>query len=42
MLREHSVSTNLNADSESLLGASGKLEAELKLSEAKQRLDKHR
>lgn len=42
MLREHGLSTNLNADSHSLMDASGKLEAELKISEAKQRLDKHR
>lgn len=41
-LREHSVSTNLNAASDSLLDASGKREAELKITEAKQRLDKHR
>lgn len=42
MLREHGVSTNLVAASEALLEAPGKLEAELKVTEAKQRLDKHR
>lgn len=42
MLREHGVSANLNAATESLLDAPGKLEAELKVTEAKQRLDKHR
>lgn len=42
MLREHGVSTNLNAASESLLDAPEKLEAELKVTEAKQRLDKLR
>lgn len=36
MLRDHGLSANLNAASESLL------EAELKVTEAKQRLDKHR
>lgn len=42
MLREHGLSTNLNAASESLPESPGKLEAELKVNEAKQRLDKHR
>lgn len=42
MLRENCVGANLNAAPESLPDAPVKLEAELKLSEAKQRLDKHR
>lgn len=42
MVREHGPNTNVNAASESLLESPGKLEAELKVTEAKQRLDKHR
>lgn len=42
MLREHGLSTNVNAASESLADPPGKLGAELKVTEAKQRLDKHR
>lgn len=36
------MSANFNAASESFFDAPGKLEAELKVTEAKQKLDKHR
>lgn len=42
MLRENGVGANLNAAADSLPEAPGKVEAELKVNEAKQRLDKHR
>ncbi|CAF89165.1 unnamed protein product, partial [Tetraodon nigroviridis] len=41
MLRENGVGANLNAAADSLPEAPGKVEAELKVNEAKQRLDKH-
>lgn len=42
MLKEHSVISGLPAASESALDASGKSTSELKVTEAEQRLNKHR
>lgn len=42
MLKEHSVISSLPAASDSVLDASGKSTSELKLTEAEQRLNKHR